>query len=249
MRILAEQICDNLIHTANAVLWPSRCLACGELTAAGQPLCGDCWDGLKDACSDCACPRCGAVVSEEAAKNDMCGFCINKKLHINGFARAGRYESTLRNLVLMLKRSENAALIKLVRILAVSSFQNRFASERIDFVCPVPLHWTRRWARGFNQAGILAAGLKSIGIPSRTVLKRTRQTRPQPVMESYSKRMRNVRGAFALKRFADVQGKSILLADDVRTSGATINECARVLKEAGAEKAFALTLTVPAGQI
>ncbi|AQQ10057.1 DNA utilization protein GntX [Sedimentisphaera cyanobacteriorum] len=249
MPIQTACITDELIQTANAVLWPSRCLSCGEPASPGQPLCGACWEGLRDACSDYACPRCGAVVSEEAAKNSMCGFCINKKLYIDGFARSGRYESTLRNLVLMLKHSENAALIKLVRILAASAFQNRFASERIDCVCPVPLHWTRRWARGFNQAGVLAEGLKSIGIPSRTELTRKKQTKPQPVMQSYSKRMKNVRGAFAVKRFADVRRKSILLADDVRTSGATLNECARVLKEAGAERVYALTLTVPAGQI
>jgi ComF family protein len=113
----------------------------------------------------------------------------------------------------------------------------------IDVIMPVPLHRSRLRERGFNQALLLASAVgRAHGIPlSYDNLTRFRATRPQ-VELSGEERVQNVRGAFRLTRPADVEGKRVLLVDDVFTTGATMNECAAVLKRAGARSVVALTL-------
>ncbi len=118
----------------------------------------------------------------------------------------------------------------------------RLISE-IDVVMPVPLHRKRLRQRGFNQALLLSYGVGSaFEIPlSVDNLIRSRFTRPQ-VELSGEERIKNVAGAFAIRRPGEVDGKSVLIVDDVFTSGATMNECAAVLKEGGAARVTALTL-------
>jgi len=110
--------------------------------------------------------------------------------------------------------------------------------EGIDIVVPVPLHWRRRRQRGFNQAEALA---RTLGMPWRNALRRTRRTPSQTELPA-AQRHRNVREAFALRRRAAVSGRSILLVDDVATTGATLEACAEVLRAAGAREVRALTV-------
>jgi ComF family protein len=113
----------------------------------------------------------------------------------------------------------------------------------IDLIVPIPLHKTRLRQRGFNQALLLASGIgKRFHIPlSYDNLVRLRATRPQ-VELSGEERIKNVAGAFSLVRPRDVRSKTIILVDDVFTTGATMNECAAVLKDAGAAHVMALTV-------
>ncbi|MEZ5286306.1 MAG: hypothetical protein R2712_16155 [Vicinamibacterales bacterium] len=105
---------------------------------------------------------------------------------------------------------------------------------------PVPLHWTRQWRRGFNQADLLAAGL---GVPVRRLLRRVRATPPQVGLTAAARR-RNVRDAFALSRAAafgpSLQGGVVVLVDDVATTGATLDACA-CAPESGVSEVRALT--------
>ncbi len=112
----------------------------------------------------------------------------------------------------------------------------------VDFLIPVPLHWTRRWRRGFNQSEAIAAELGRLaGVPAmQRNLIRIRRTRRQTALEP-GERMRNVEHAFALAEPAALDGRRVLLIDDVFTTGATANVCARVLKEAGAEAVHVFT--------
>jgi ComF family protein len=109
--------------------------------------------------------------------------------------------------------------------------------DAADIVVPVPLHRRRRRSRGFNQAGDLAAQL---GLPVVAALRRTRATPSQTDLPA-AQRHANVRNAFAVRRGYDVRGLRVLVVDDVSTTGATIEACARVLKEAGAQEVSALT--------
>ena len=114
--------------------------------------------------------------------------------------------------------------------------------SRHDLIVPVPLHWRRRWRRGFNQAELLARGIaKHRQIPLLNALRRSKATADQAALTSAGRR-RNVVGAFEPRRGIDIQGKRILLIDDVFTTGATASACARTLKRAGAASVTLLTL-------
>lgn len=112
-----------------------------------------------------------------------------------------------------------------------------------DLLIPVPLHIKRLKERGFNQAVLLSKEIKRAhSIPIEMFgLKRIRATRPQVLLKE-KERMLNVKGAFAVKNPANIKGRKVLLIDDVFTTGATVNECAKVLKKAGAERIDVLTL-------
>jgi len=112
-----------------------------------------------------------------------------------------------------------------------------------DLITPVPLFWWKRLRRGYNQSLILARIIQQeCAIPVQNVLVRTRPTKTQTRLTE-NKRKENVRGAFKVKN-GGVAGKKILLVDDVMTTGATIRECSRVLKEAGAERVYSLVAAI-----
>jgi ComF family protein len=131
--------------------------------------------------------------------------------------------------------------------LANSALEASGFSDEIEFFVPVPLHWTRRLVRGYNQSLILARKLRGRSARINTELVRIRRTKSQPAMPTAAARARNVAGAFAVRRRHRLAGRSVCLVDDIKTTGATLNECAKTLKEAGASKVFALALAV-AGQ-
>lgn len=138
-------------------------------------------------------------------------------------------------------------LDKTLGFLANSALAGSGFIKEIEFFVPVPLHWTRRIFRGYNQAHIIAKKLKYTAAKINTDLVRIRRTKMQPAMASAAARARNVAGAFAVRCGHSFAGRNICLVDDIKTTGATLNECARVLKDAGAAKVFALVLAV-AGQ-
>jgi ComF family protein len=114
--------------------------------------------------------------------------------------------------------------------------------QTFDAIVPVPLHWRRRWQRGFNQSALLAAAIaRRYGIPVRGWLCRTRATPTQAGLTN-ARRRSNVTGAFRVGRRARVSGRRILLVDDVMTTGATAGACAAALKRAGAKYVALLTL-------
>jgi ComF family protein len=131
--------------------------------------------------------------------------------------------------------------------LANAALEGSGFSGEIELFVPVPLHWSRRLARGYNQSHVLATRLKHPAARISRDLVRIRRTKLQPAVASAAARARNVAGAFAVRRGHDFAGRRICLVDDIKTSGSTLNECARVLKEAGASKVFSLVLAV-AGQ-
>jgi len=114
-----------------------------------------------------------------------------------------------------------------------------------DLVIPVPLHRARHRERGFNQSDVLAEGIsEATSVPlARGALRRKRNTRDQTYLNALQ-RAENVKGAFAVEEPDRIDGKKVILVDDVMTTGATLNECARTLCAAGALDVFAATLAV-----
>jgi ComF family protein len=145
------------------------------------------------------------------------------------------YRGRIGQAVRRLKYSRATSLAKPLSAL-IGEGLDRLGLQGYDIVVPIPIHWSRRCSRGFNQSELLSEALLNV---DRTVLKRIRRTKPQTRL-SREARMDNLAGAF--RASTAVEGKSILLIDDVITSGETARECARALAAAGATKIAALAL-------
>ena len=209
-------------------------------------MCNHCWEQIISACGPDYCRRCGRDVSPYAICDGVCPNCRGQQIRFDGIARAGVYAESLRDMVLAFKNDRTE--LDLVAVwLANSALQTSAFFEDIDFFVPVPLHWRRRFIRGYNQSFLLARGLKHASAEISTDLVRIRHTKSQPTMPTAAAREKNVAGAFAVRYRHPFEGRRVCLVDDIKTTGATLNECAKTLKEAGASKVFALVLAV-AGQ-
>jgi ComF family protein len=141
-------------------------------------------------------------------------------------------------------KKDRTELDSMLGFLANSALEGGGFAEELEIFVPVPLHWSRRLSRGYNQSLVLAKKLKHPTAKINTELVRIRRTKLQPAMVSEAARARNVAGAFAVRRGHRFGGRIVCLVDDIKTTGATLNECAKTLKEAGASRVFALVLAV-----
>lgn len=164
----------------------------------------------------------------------------------DAIARAGVYDQTLQKMILAFKNGKTE-LDLILGFLMNSALEGSDFYRDVELFVPVPLHWSRCLSRGFNQSYILAGKLIHSSARISTDLVRIRRTRIQPAMASAAARARNVAGAFAVRHRNEFAGRKVCLVDDIKTTGATLNECAKTLKQAGASKVFALVLAV-AGQ-
>jgi len=144
---------------------------------------------------------------------------------------------------LMLKHHSNEGLAELVAETWARQTKGVFDALNVDAVMPVPLHWWRRWRRGYNQSAALAHGLAGVlGLPLETAwLRRVRNT-PMQTRMTLAGRRDNVRGAFRVRGGVSVRGRSILLVDDVLTTGATASEVARILHYSGCQRVVVAVL-------
>jgi ComF family protein len=167
-------------------------------------------------------------------------------MYFDGIARSGIYSQSLQSMILAFKNGKTE-LDKILSLLIDSAIQGSGFFDKIEIFVPVPLHWTKRLTRGYNQSLILARKLKHDKAKISTNLVRIRRTKAQPAMTSPTSRAINVAGAFSVRRNHSFMGRRVCLVDDIKTTGATLNECAKVLKQAGASRVYAAVLAV-AGQ-
>jgi ComF family protein len=208
------------------VVLPPACSSCG---AAAEVLCGPCRRRLVKRRSD-GCVRCGAVAADGGRSR-----CDHRHLrHISQLIAPYRFVGTAGCLVRRFKLGGDAAAGRWLARAMADAYRACGAAGR-PLVLSVPLHRVRRRRRGFDQAAWLALGIaKRLGLRTATgVLVRTRATRPQGDAFVLS-RTANVRGAFAVRGPEFIRGRSLLLIDDVFTTGATARACAKSLKDAGA---------------
>lgn len=231
----------------NHLLWPAVCANCGDrITEARDDLCTACWGELLTCTAGDYCPRCGRDASRYGLVAGACAACRQEEIHFDGIARAGVYMDALRQMILAFKH-DRTELARMLAVLADAALQGSRFYNDIELLVPVPLHWTRRLLRGYNQSHLLAKRLKHPHARISTDLVRIRRTRPQPLANTLSAREKNVAGAFAVREDHPFTGRRVCLLDDIKTTGATLSECARTLKEAGAARVYALVLAV-AGQ-
>lgn len=229
------------------LLWPAVCVNCARgISPDDNHVCQTCWQQLLTCTAGEYCPRCGRDATRYGLVAGTCPACQGLEIHFDGIARAGVYADALQRMILAFKH-DRTELAPLLASLTDSVFQGSPFYDDVDLLVPVPLHWTRRLARGYNQSHLIAKRLTHPAARLCTDLVRIRRTKAQPIAATPAARARNVRNAFAPRadhRFAE---RNICLVDDIKTSGATLNECARTLKAAGAGKVYALVLAV-AGQ-
>lgn len=204
---------------------PARCLLCGSRGYAGLDLCSECMADMP--ANDCCCVRC-ALPLESAAS--LCGRCIRRAPPWDAAWSPFRYAWPLDRLEARFKFGSDLAAGRLLASLWIATHAPTTLPEAI---VPVPLHATRLRSRGYNQALEIAKPLaRALSIPVlRDALRRTRPTHAQTELSALQRR-RNVRGAFSA-HFDDVIPQHLVVLDDVFTTGATLTECARVLKRAG----------------
>lgn len=244
----AGQQTKGLWHTACQFLWPAVCMVCSSaIEEDNGGLCRGCWQGLSETLGGDYCRGCGKGVSRYGIVQNRCGGCLEDDLVYDGFCRAGFYDGTLRRMLGTLKFQDKIELLDYLGPVFGQAFAAGGFAEKTDILVPVPLHWRRRIQRGFNQSFLLAQYLQNGGPQISEDLVRIRYTPHQWQMETDSQRRRNVRGAFAVRKGHHFEGKSVCLVDDITTSGATLRECARVLKQAGAAAVYVAVVAVAEG--
>lgn len=223
----------------DAVL-PPRCLACGATVGEPDALCPACWAAMTffapPWCSDCGLP-----FPHPMGEGALCADCARGRASWDRARAVLRYDKHSRGLVLSLKHGDRTHLAK-----ALGGWMQRTGGEVLDgadLLVPVPLHWTRLVSRRYNQAAMLAHAIHAAGGPpvAPDWLIRRRRTPSQGRLGPLA-RARNVRGAFALRAGRSIEGKRVVIVDDVLTTGATVEECARVLRRQGAAFVGVLTL-------
>jgi ComF family protein len=244
LRTRYKKILTGGLYSVNFLLWPAKCKACGKsINESDELLCAKCWQDLSSSAANEYCPSCGRDVSSYGIIEGKCPECETLDLGFDAIARAGRYGGVLRELLLRIKHTESPRINRLLSCQLYSAASAVLPLDRIDFFTPVPLHWSRKLARGYNQADLLACSFRKNGCCISKVLKRCKRTMPQPGL-TYRQKCRNMKNAFKCTRPSLVRGKTICLIDDIKTTGATLSECGRVLKESGAEKIYAAVAAV-----
>ena len=225
---------SHIFHSMLNWVLPERCPCCGIITAAGGPFCMECWQKLEFLgppwCRGCAAP----FVFDRGA-DAYCAACIANPPRHDGIRAAVKYDDLSAQVALRLKYGGK---IGLARVIAHQLLRHVPEEKDQLIITPVPLHWTRIWSRSFNQSALIGKQLAALTgiafVPD--LLVRHKRT---PSMRGLDpkRRRKAVASAFALhpKYKGTLEGRKIILIDDVLTTGATSDGCVAVLKRGGAK--------------
>lgn len=225
------------------LLYPPLCIGCRSQVAEPGSLCPACWRNVNFLDGP-GCSCCGLPFELDPGGETLCAACLADPPAFDRARAVMRYDETSRGPILALKHADRLDLAP-----GFARWLERAGKPLLgeaDIIVPVPLHASRLWRRRYNQAAELARALGRLAAKpvEPTLLHRTRATPSQGAMPSAKARRRNMRGAFrvAEDRRLILDGRTLLLIDDVLTTGATADACARALKRAGAAKVHVLAL-------
>lgn len=210
---------------------PPRCAGCGEVIDEAGSFCAACWSKLEWL-GNGGCQQCGLPLA--ATEINMCGRCLADPPKIDRMRAAVAYDDMSRSIALRLKYGRKVALARtMARYMA--PLGTEWGDEAI--LVPVPLHRWRLWRRGFNQSSLVARELsRAWSLPvTLDSIRRVKRTRPLKGL-NHSQRRKAVAGAFRADRPEQVKGRTVILIDDVLTSGSTAEACAHALRRAGARR-------------
>lgn len=220
------------------ILWfffTNRCLYCGEILDKDEILCEKCSENLPVIKGE-KCKYCGAEKSRCA--------CKKHKLSYDGITAPFYYEDCIKKSVVRLKFSGEIVLGSILAKDMAKAVKEDFGEKQFDFICFVPFTGWQRIKRNYNQSEILAENLaKELKMPLCNIMVKLFETKSQHKMNSRA-RKGNVFGVYDVKNGINVKGKTILLVDDVKTSGSTLDDCAAILKIRGASEVYCVTAAI-----
>ena len=204
------------------------CLKCfSKVTFIDYPFCATCGKMLESSYGD-------------FTDDFLCATCQTYPRYFDKVRSLFQYDDISKNVVMKIKNHADSFVAKTCAVMIFSRYKDIF--RQADCLIPVPSHWSRLLKRGFNPADIIAIEFSKItNLPVYTILKRTKKTSYQKG-KNICERLNNVRNAFSCPKNNELLGKTIILVDDVMTTGATLNECASTLKNYGCLKVFCLTI-------
>jgi ComF family protein len=224
---------DKFLNT----LFPESCPVCQKPSYDHKtaPICTECWQSIQPYNGQ-KCRKCGKPLFSDIST--VCGECIKDEPAFRSARSFGLYDGTLRKAINLFKYHNIKRLSK-----PLSEIILRIRIPRVDAVLPVPLYKKRLRQREFNQSALFAKYIaKNLGITLLLdCLVKIKDTMPQVGLSSKD-RLKNIRKAFGIKDKKLIEGKKVLLIDDVITTGATVRECSRALKKAGAKEIYVITL-------
>jgi competence protein ComFC len=230
-----------------SVVFPAPCRLCeATLTTASRiPVCQPCLESLRPFPGP-ACQNCGRPMVSPLAAAAAVPLCRNCRLGVYAFDLArsyGAYDEPMRQAIILLKYHAVTPLGGWFAARLAELIEREPAVGAVDVVVPVPLHPVRQRERGYNQAELIARPLaKRLKLPLGPYLLVRTRPRPDKLKLTRQERWRTVRGAYVIREGTQVDRSRILLVDDVFTTGATLDSCARALRAAGAARVVALTV-------
>lgn len=247
MRVVIRQTLTNLRDAALSTLYPTTCRVCGEMVESWDDgvVCAKCWEEtLQSLPDENLCAKCGLTLQSLPAQNQItgrrCGCCDDLAFN---YARAcGPYEGALRESVIRLKTHPH--LPPRLREMMRLTFANLDVLNASDSIIPIPLHPIRLAQRTFNQAEIIAealSGLTRLRVDRASVI-RVRQTPKHRAGMGARERGRSLAGAFRVRAPRLIEGRVVLIVDDVMTTSSTAHEISLTLLEGGAREINVLTL-------
>ncbi len=242
------RILRSALHSLGELVWPRDCLLChAAMPPEPAPIC------LCPACRVVlgtdpfwTCSRCASNIGPHVPNTGHCSRCEKEKYHFASAQRLGMYDGALRDAILTIKNPGQELLAESLGLFWGEHARMRLLQSHPQMLVPVPLHWRRRWERGYNQSESLARGLGlALGLPVGTWSVRRIRPTPSQTTQTPAERRKNVVGAFGGGRFARVKGLRILLIDDVLTTGATADAVTTALLAVGAARVDVAVLAHP----
>ncbi len=225
------------------MLYPRNCMGCGKSSPETfRYICWDCWSDASHI-EPPFCSLCGDPVAGTIEHDFICYACSSEKPYFDAARSAARYDGVVGEALRQLKYEKALWMSCDLSELLLGCLKAEYAGITFDFVVPVPLFHVRRRERGYNQSAVLAAELarRMHSQKASRLLRRIRPTATQTNLTA-AQRLSNVQNAFQHGKNKQLAGQRVLLVDDVMTTGATVNACAKALKQGGAQSVHVLTV-------
>lgn len=233
-----------LINEVFDWLFPMKCLICGCEISQNSILCSHCFSKITFIDYP-FCTICGKILESSyglsSSSDFICETCLAYPRNFDEARALFQYDEISKSIIMRIKKHSDSFVAK--SCASMIFFRYKYIFAQADYVVPVPSHWSRFLKRGFNPADIIATEFSRIAhLPVCKILKRIKKTEYQKG-KSISERFSNVADAFSCSEYIKLSGKKIVLVDDVMTTGATLNECAKALRAKKCSNIFCLTIS------